>query len=321
MTLPKHIRERGIELIKQAAGLTGASMGMPGMLANEVKQLPDIVGLKPMGKGSPNVMKAPNMSMGVQQNFMSATAPKMPDFSPKLADFPIGSIVGDLLSEVGEQLYLRSRMKGKQPAVQPRPPKKDLRPKLADANAASGSMSDADNDNRIPYGPYRPQYPFRAAGGGQTITGPGNSVGDKVQDQFMAASKLNDTWLSNEPTNAGGATMQQGSAYNSPIKSAMSKLSAKVRSSTESRNNIDGDNVSVDHGVRIQPATYDKTEIRGGIGDSPYEGIPRMHDSMATGRGMTPEDVVTKSFDSLKTPIDTSTLENSNVNSLQGPTV
>lgn len=206
-------------------------------------------------------------------------------------------------------------MRGEEPTVQPANPLRKLGAAMAGGGSGTGL---ADNNDRIPYGPYRPQNSFNMSGGGDTIQGPGNSVSDKVQDQFQTIRQRLDTWQSDEPSNASSAAGQEGSAYNEPIKSA-----ATVRRSGESRiQPIGGDNHAVDHGIRSQHATYDMTETRGGIGDSPFEGSPRMHDSLVGGRGMTPEDGVTKSFDSLKTPIDTSVMENAqNINDAGSPAV
>jgi hypothetical protein len=386
MTLPKHIRQNGFEqILKLAMGLTGASMGMPGMTPNETQKMPEIQALKPAGKMSPGVAGVPNFAKTQQTNFMNATAPKIPSmtpdhFAPKIADYPVGMLVGDIVSEIGDQLYLRhtlnKKMKGEQPTVQkPNPLRKteedttppvekpesvghhlgrygkgfgavvglgvgqtalipvmkaldnnpmgrtegtglpaaitagrklwrkhhpETEPKQASAGAGAGAMSDADNADRIPYGPYQAQAPVRAAGGGDNVPGSG-AMQNRVSDQFTTVMRGLDTWQSNEPTLATGGTMQQGSAYNDP---SQIKSAGRIHP-------MPGDNRAVDHGVRSQNSTYNMTETRGGIGDVPYQGTPRMHDALAGGRA-DGHDTVTKAFDSLKTPIDTSVMENSN---------
>jgi hypothetical protein len=315
MTLPKHIRLAGIEKI--AAGLGGASYGMPGLTHNETANMPDIVSMKPFGKGTKSVTGVPNPSMNQQQNLVQANMPKVPDqaqshFMPKIAEIPVGNIVGDVASEVLDQLWLRRQLKNKG-AGNTGFLKKRMRgeePSVQSGGFKLGAMAaaiSADNGDGVPYAPYQAQNSFRAAGGGQTVTGPGNNVSDLVNSNFGAVAKRLDTWQSDEPSNASSATGQEGSAYNEPIKSA-----ATVRRSGESVQDIAGDNHPVEHGIRSQKATYDMTETRGGIGDSPYEGIPRMHDSMVGGRQVDVSDGVDKSFNSLKVPIDTSVMENSN---------
>src|ERR1700678_3462149 len=116
MTLPKHIRLAGIEKI--AAGLGGGAMGMAGLTNNETLQMPDIVGMKPMGKGSPKVTGVPNPATNQQQNLLQANMPKVPNlaaqhFMPKIAEIPVGNIVGDVASEVLDQLWLRRQLKNK----------------------------------------------------------------------------------------------------------------------------------------------------------------------------------------------------------------
>ena len=286
MNLPKHIRLLGVEKI--AAGLGGASFGMPGMTPNETKSMPEIQALKPMGKNSPNVTGAPNPAVGQQQNLIQANMPKVPDlaanhFQPKLAgSIPLGSIVGDVGSEILEQLWLRNKLK-KDPGAgmirskmrsENEPTVQTPGYKLGSALASGGNIADADNADRVPFGPYRPQSSFNAAGGGDNVQGPGNGYSDLVNANFGAVAKRLDTWQNPESSNASGSTMQEGSAYNEPIKSA-----SKIVRSTEGRG-IDGDDHAVEHGIRSQKATYDMTETRGGIGDSPFEGSPRVHDSL-----------------------------------------